>query len=264
MALAGLTLYSFALSQYGEKVRWVMHAANLPFREALLPPVWHILPALRLGRLGLTELPILREVTAQGQRHHVQDSAAILQWLDQRFGPLDTLPMVPSLRQECLAIEGRFDDIARDVARFMCLSGFKHDAQVLYLWLHGTTPFQARWIKRGYPLIKWFFLKRHRINPQAGLHSEQRILQAMAWLEGRLSDGRTYLVGHRLSVADIAAASMLAPLACPAQHPVYGTADYITCMRPTGAHWRSDRPALAWVRRLYDLHRGEVTLLRAA
>lgn len=264
MAQAGLTLYSFALSQYSEKVRWVMQAANLPVNEVFMPPVLHILPVLRMGRLGWMELPVLREVTSSGQRRHVKGSAVILQWLDKRLGPLDTLPVAPAQRQECLAIEGRFDDIARDVARLMCLSGFKHDAKVLDLWLRGTTPTQARWIERCYPLMKWVFLKRHRINPRAGLHSEQRIQQAMAWLEGRLSDGRTYLVGHRLSVADIAAASLLAPLACPAQHPVYGSAEYITCMRPTAAHWRSDRPALVWVRKLYDLHRGEVTHLRAA
>lgn len=261
---AGLTLFSFAMSHYSEKVRWALQVSQLPFREVILTPVFHVWPALRMGGLGRSALPIVRETRANGKRLHVQDSTEILLWLDKRFGPLDIVPSTRAMREECLAIEDRFDSIGRDVARFLYLGGFKHDAKVLDLWVKHTRPDQARWIRRWYPLIKWVFIKRHKVTPEASALSEQRIQQAMAWLEGRISDGRLYLVGPRLSVADITAAALLAPLACPAQHPIYGDAEYITMMRPIGASWRSDRPALDWVRRMYDLHRGEMNFQRAA
>ena len=56
-------------------------------------------------------------------------------------------------------------------------------------------------------------------------------------------------------LADITAASLLAPLACPAQHPVYGERAYQEGMRAALQEWEG-RPGIAWVRRLYATRRG--------
>ena len=49
-----LTLYTFAMSHYSEKIRWVLQASRLPFREAVMTPAFHMLPALRMGGQGQT------------------------------------------------------------------------------------------------------------------------------------------------------------------------------------------------------------------
>jgi glutathione S-transferase len=264
MDQVGLTLYTFAMSHYSEKIRWALSACHLPFREVIMAPALHVVPALRMGGRGSTTLPILCEDRLNGRKAHIQDSTRILLWLDERHGPLDILPQGTELRNECLAIENRFDAIGQDVARFLYADGFKHDARILALWTRHAKPWEARLIGRLYPLIKWVFKQRLNLGPRSLARSEHRLQQALAWLEGRLSDGRLYLVGSRLSVADITAAALLAPLACPHQHPVYGDPEFVRVMRSQGGSWRMDRPALVWVRRLYDLHRGELHLSQAA
>jgi glutathione S-transferase len=254
----GLTLYTFAMSHFSEKVRWVLSTCQVPYREVCMTPALHVLPALWMGGRGSTTLPILREDRLNRRKSCVQDSTRILLWLDERHGPLDLLPQGPELRDECLSIEDRFDDIGQDVARFLYADGFRHDEKILRMWVQHAKPWEASFVTRGYPLIKWLFRRRLGMGPRARARSEHRILQAMAWLEGRLSDGRTYLVGSRLTVADITAAALLAPLACPSQHPVYGDPEYIQLLRSQGGAWRLDRPALVWVRKLYDLHRGQI------
>lgn len=264
MDQVGLTLFTFAMSHFSEKIRWALQVSRLPFREVVMTPAFHLIPALRMGGRGQTTLPILRENRLNGHQAHIQDSTRILLWLDERHGPLDILPQGPELRHECLAIEERFDAIGHDVARYLYQDGFRHDDKILSMWTEHAKPFEAALTKRFYPLIKWAFKRRLQIHPAATARSEQRIQQCMAWLEGRISDGRLYLVGSRLSVADITAASLLAPLACPGQHPVYGDADYIQRMRSGQGALRLDRPAFVWVRKLYDLHRGELQIQHAA
>ena len=264
MDQAGLTLFTFAMSHYSEKVRWILQVSGVPFREVFMTPVMHLWPALRMGGRGQTTLPILREQRLNGQQAHIQDSTRILLWLDDRHGPLGILPQGQALRDECLAIEERFDAIGHDVARYLYLTGFHHDDKILALWTQHAKPWQRRLMRLFYPVFKWGFKRRLDITARATARSEHRLQQALAWLEGRLSDGRLYLVGSRLTVADITAASLLAPLACPSQHPVYATADYKALMRAQGGALRLDRPALAWVRRLYDLHRGELHWQQAA
>ena len=80
--------------------------------------------------------------------------------------------------------------------------------------------------------------------------------QQIKWLESRIKLG-FYLVGDSLSVADISAAAMLAPLACPVEHPIYGTHDFRTKMASAAKIW-ADSPALDWVREVYAKHRGQV------
>ena len=53
-------------------------------------------------------------------------------------------------------------------------------------------------------------------------------------------------------MADITAAALLSPLACPEEHPIYSRRDYRKQMAPVLAPWR-DRPGLAWVRETYRL-----------
>lgn len=264
MDQVGLTLFTFAMSHFSEKIRWALQVSRLPFREVIMTPAFHIVPALRMGGQGKTTLPILREQRLNGDHAHIQDSTRILLWLDERHGPLDILPQGPELRRECLSIEERFDAIGRDVARVLYLDGFKHDEQIKSMWTEHAGPFEASLARRVYPLVKWMLRRRLKVDAASAARSELRIQQAMAWLEGRLSDGRLYLVGSRLSVADITAASLLAPLACPPQHPVYGTPAFMRSMRSQTGALRMDRPAFVWVRKLYDLHRGELRLQQAA
>jgi glutathione S-transferase len=244
-----LTLYTFAMSHYSEKIRWTLDVSKVPYREQCLSPVFHMLPALKMGKRGQTTLPVLASNTES-----VQDSPRILDWLSQQH-LIDAL-LPPAHADEIRAVEQRFNAIGKDVARLLYLRSFgKADAHIIKLWTDHATPAQSRLIRLGYPLIRWGFCRKLHINAKAGLRAEQRIEAEVLWLDERLKDGRAFLVGDRFSVTDITAAALLAPIACPSEHPVYGDAHYQQAMKDATAPWRG-RPATEWVRRLYREHRG--------
>ncbi len=76
----------------------------------------------------------------------------------------------------------------------------------------------------------------------------------LRWLDGLLADGREYLVGGTFSRADIAAASLLAPLALPEQHPAYQGLAVPPNISGDLERWK-ERPSLAWVRQMYARYR---------
>lgn len=253
-----LTLYTFAMSHFCEKIRWTLDLCNLPYVEVPMTPVFHLYSAWRMGGRGRTSLPILKVVARQSPTDFIQDSTRILSWLDRELGPCDLMPRC-SLSEEVSAIEDRFDRIGQDVSRLLYAHAFQHDDKVLRFWGSSATPWQRQCLKASLPLVRWVFRRRLGLSRNGLRRADHQLQQALAWLDGRLSDGRTFLVGSRLTVADVAAASLLAPLACPEQHPVFSQADFKRYMLPGSATWLNDRPALRWVRRMYAEHRNALT-----
>lgn len=244
-----LTLYTFAMSHYSEKIRWTLDHSEIPYREVCLSPAFHIAPALRMGGRGQTTLPIL-----QAGPDGIQDSTRILAWLQEHRGPLPVMP--EELTQPMREVAQRFDAIGKDVARYLYAHSFgSADAHIVKLWTDHASPWQAAIIRATYPVMRWVFKQKLHIRPARVALAEDRIRLAMDWLDREIADGRRYLVDDRLTVADITAAALLAPLACPSQHPVYGDAAYQAGMAQAVAPW-AQRPAMAWVRHMYDRHRG--------
>ncbi|MAM88674.1 glutathione S-transferase family protein [Allohahella sp. A8] len=251
MTKADYTLYTFAMSHYSEKIRWSLDHMKLPYREVCMTPVFHIVPALRMGGRKQTTVPIL--VTPEAS---IQDSARILDWLETHHGPLDLIPA--ALRDEVMAVEARFNKIGRDVARFLYAAGFgEGDDYIVKLWTDHASAGQAFVIRHSFPLIKWSLKRQLKINEAGVARARKRIGDEIEWLEARLNSGHRFLAGDQFTAADITAASLLAPLACPDQHPVYRAPEYKSIMREAIEPWR-DSAALDWVRKLYSQDRGEI------
>jgi glutathione S-transferase len=245
-----LTLYTFAMSHYSEKIRWTLDCSAISYREVCLTPVFHIRPALLMGRRGQTTLPILQTPDAA-----IQDSPRILSWLRTHRGPLAVTPMA---QQDAIrGVEKRFDAIGKDVARFLYAGSFGlADEHILKLWTDYATPFQTKLIRIGYPLIRWAFKRKLNITPAGAAKAQKRITEVIDWLEMRLArQDSPYLVGTSFTAADITAASLLAPIACPKEHPIYGDPTYQASMVKAIEPW-AQRPALRWVRQMYAKHRG--------
>ena len=111
-----LTLYTFAMSHFCEKIRWTLELCGLPFDEKPMTPVFHAVAAWRMGGRGRTSLPILKISHTASRVSFVQDSTRILAWLDRESGPFDLLPRC-ELAQDVSAIESRFDKVGQDVTR---------------------------------------------------------------------------------------------------------------------------------------------------
>ncbi len=246
------TLYTFAMSHYSEKIRWLLDHEGIPYREVCMTPVFHMAPALSKGGRGQTTLPVLETPVAT-----IQDSPRIIDWLAAQHAPLRSLPQAQAA--QIREVERRFNAMGKDVARFLYHQIFgKADEMVIRLWIEYATPLQAKIIRAAYPLIRWGFKRKLKIHGAHIQRAEQRIADTLDWLDTRLADGRAYLCGDTLTVADITAAALLAPLACPDQHPVYGEPVFQQTTREALARWH-DRPALTWVRRVYAESRGHYT-----
>ena len=189
---APLTLYTFAMSHYSEKIRWTLDACDIPYREVCLSPAFHIVPALRMGGRGQTTLPII-----QGDGHCVQDSPRILTWLQANRGPLVVMP--PSLDIAVREVEQRFDAIGKDVARYLYAGSFGvADEHIVKLWTDQANRFQAAVIRASYPLMRWVFRQKLQIMPARVERARQRIAGVLDWLDAQLADGRRFLVGDTL------------------------------------------------------------------
>lgn len=248
-AHAPIKLYTFAMSHYSEKVRWTLDTSDIAYREVCLSPAFHIGPALRMGGRGQTTLPII-----QGDGFSIQDSPRILTWLQSNRGPLAVMPLALDTRVR--QVEQRFDAIGKDVARYLYAGSFGvADDHIIKLWTAHANGVQAAIIRAGYPVMRWVFKQKLQINAKRVDVARVRIRAALDWLDAQLADDRRFLVDDAFTVADITAASLLAPLACPAQHPVYGDPAYQVGMRAALQEWQG-RPAIAWVRQLYASQRG--------
>jgi glutathione S-transferase len=89
------------------------------------------------------------------------------------------------------------------------------------------------------------------IVPGAAEESRSKLEDEFDWLEEKLADGRTYLVGDRFSRADLTVASLLAQFARPRELDVHHT---MSGSDSLAARW-SRRPIMRWVRSQYEMHR---------
>ncbi len=245
-----LTLFTINMSHYSEKIRWLLDYENIDYQEEALTPFIHALPMYMKGKRKRTTVPLVQ----QGDQN-IQDSPRIVAWLAAEYGPLKALPS--DLQDEIIEIQKRFDVIGKPVARYLYFTGFDHPAVIKNIWTQFAKPWENIVVRLFYPMIKFLFIKTQRINQSTVAKAEQKIEREIKWLEQRLGDGRQFLVGDTLTVADITAAALLAPLACPDEHPIYGTQDFRENIASAAKKW-GDSPALAWVRNMYAQHRGQI------
>lgn len=243
-----LRLYTFSLSHFSEKIRWTLGVEQIPFIEIPWVPTLHMAAARRRGR-GTT-VPVIEIGDVR-----VQDSTRILHWLDKNRGPLALLPKDETARAEVFAIERRFDDIGGHVMRLAYSHVLPDTGAVVKLWTIDATPMQARMLRLFFPMFRALFRRRLDTSGPRVDASRAQIEESLRFIEERTAK-QPYLVGDALSVADVTAASLLAPLVCPDEHPVYASDAFRSGIAPVVGAW-ARRPAFDWVRGIYREHRGE-------
>lgn len=248
-AAPGMTLYTFAASQSSEKVRWTLDAAHLRYREHRLTPFLHHASNLRIGGSLGVSLP-----TLQTDGELVQDSTQILEWLERHRAPFALIPQDPTQRAEVMRYEARFDHIGMHVVRLMYATLLKDPDLVRRLWSLDAGFVQARLLRAAFPVIRGVFQRGLGMEPVLIEHSRKVVERALNELGRVVDSGRVYLAGEGFSVADITAASRLAPLICPTEHLVFSDPEYRDAMLPLLEAWH-DHPGANWVREIYRLHR---------
>lgn len=196
-------LYQFPISHYCEKSRWQLDRKGLSFQVRNWLPGPHRLRSQWLARINT--VPILRD----GGRV-IGDSTRIAYYLEKYYPEAPLIPDDPDQRGRVIELEQQMDRYGVHVRRWIYaqvlnrpeVSEALFGAGLPALFKRGLVPMMLRVIRRQY-----------RIEPGAVVYSEQRIREALEQVESLLArSGGDYLVGDRLTLADITAASMLGPL----------------------------------------------------
>lgn len=252
-----LELHQFPYSHYNEKVRWALDFKNVPHKRISHLPGPHAAAIRKLT--GASETPVLRigGVVVAG-------SADIIDVLEGHYPEPPLYPADPAQRKAALDMQAWFDvEVAPAVRRAAFDELFREPAYLCRLFA-SEKPLLTRLSYRAVqPAIRHVMRRmmdiddEHVVLARRTIHAALDRVAAQAGAEG-------YLVGDRFTVADLAAAALLAP-ACNPPHPdMEFPAPRPARIEAWFAEW-ADHPGARWVRRVYAQHRPRRVLpLRAA
>lgn len=190
-----MKLLQFSTSHYCRKARLALSYKGIPYQVENLTPGLH---ALRVRPLtGLTTLPVLLP-EVEGQPTAIGDSTQILHFL-QACQPEPTYYLAdPALQAHAEMLEDWLDESIGVATRFVYYDFRAKAGKALDPSLVSQMVIQV---------VRW----QYKINEAAVALAAKRLAIALQELSYCWQD--TYLVGNQFSLADIAAAALLSPLA---------------------------------------------------
>jgi glutathione S-transferase len=240
-------LVMFLRSHYNEKARWALDWKGLPHRRTPLLPGPHAGTVKKLT--GQTAVPVL---IADGTP--IAGSAQIIDELERRHPDPPLYPEEEAERARALEIQRFFDDeIGPKIRRAFFSLVLVEPAYLTALFgSHRSAPVRALYTA-VFPLVRGRMKREMQIE-------EPHVSEAFrATREGfdfvaKHAGPSGHLVGDRFSVADLAAAALLAP-GVALDHPdMKQPAPMPAVARDWLARW-ADHPGAAWVRETYARHR---------
>jgi len=239
-------LYQFPVSHYCEKTRWNLDAKGLPYVVRNLVPGVHALVVKRLMGKGNHTVPVLVD---RGKA--LGDSAAIAAHLEQAYPDRPLLPTGDADRARALELEAFFGKNAgRAVRQWLYGQLVQQDGAAVAVMLE-EYPSPVRFFGRVLSKrIDGVLRKQYRLTPEGIAAAQATVIAVFERIELETqSDPTRYLVGSALSIADISAAALLAPIVAPPGCPwdsKEGNANSTEAIRAFRAEL-STRPGWAWV-----------------
>lgn len=249
MSDARIELHQFRYSHYNEKARWALDFKGVAHARFDYLPGPHMRTIRRLT--GQTATPVVRIGD-----DYVHGSARIIDALEARFPDPPLYPADPALKARALEIQDRFDREIGPRGRRAVLGSMMASARYVPDMFSEGKPGAKRALYRlAFPLARPLIRKGNGVTgPDSIADGVAAIREGFDFVaETAGPDG--YLVGASFSVADLAAAALLAPAADPPNCEM-------TRPRPMPAATEAllaefaHHPGRAWVRRMYGLHRG--------
>lgn len=249
-------LWHFPISHFNEKVRWALDWKKIP----------HVRKALAIGYMprawwatGQPRLPILFLDGAA-----IADSTRIIAALERRYPEPALYPRDPEERRRALALEDFFDEEVGSPVRTVILAPlFERDPDAaigaLSVGMGGAAP---RMMRAIFPAFRAFYRMRHGMHDAAAAAAPGIVRAAFDRVAAEVGPSG-YLVGDRFSVADLAAASILAPIVVPAEHP-HRPPEPLPASFAEFRASLADHRAFRWVVDTYRRHRGASAEVRGS
>jgi len=233
--MSGIRLYQFPVSHYCEKVRWALDYKGLGYQAVNMIPGLHIKKMKKLS--GQTSVPLLLH-----NDQLLSGSANIISYLDQQFPEHLLTPTEAQLQQQALSWEQRLDQQAGVDVRLWCYHHLLQRPEQMTALLAAGRPIYWRWLLKGiYPKLNDGMRHWMKINADSAAAAERRMQATLTDLRAAYSQSH-FLVGERLSRADITACSLFAMLFQPKEYGVRWPrpAQLPEAMR----HWLEDNDTL--------------------
>jgi glutathione S-transferase len=240
-------LITIPISHYCEKARWALDRAGIGYEERAHLQVLHWIPVTRAG--GKKTAPVL----VWGDRVFA-DSADIVEEASAKAPPGRGLfPDDPVAAADVRELERDFDaGLGPDGRRWMynALRG-RRDIAIAY-GCTGVPAWQRRALPFAYPVAARIIDRYLDVTPATAARSEAEVRATFDGVAKRLGDGRPYLCGERFSAADLAFASLAAPMLMPPEYgvPLPQPDELPAAMAATVRELRS-HPAGAYALRLF-------------
>lgn len=190
-----MLLLQFSTSHYCRKARLALGYKGISYQVENLTPGLH---ALKLKPLtGLTTVPVLLP-QIEGQPQAIADSTQIFKFLEENYPDPRLFFVDPHQQTQAALLEDWLDESIGTATRF-----------VYYQFRSG----EGKHIDPSLSslLVIWVVCRQYQINTAAVELAKTRLKTAFEVLD--IWRERPYLVGDRISIADLAAAALLSPLA---------------------------------------------------
>lgn len=210
------TLITIPISHYCDKARWALDRAGIDYREDGHIPMFHWRVAQPVK--GTRTVPI---VVHEGGA--AVDSTDILHLVDTRLPVEQRLfPEDPAQRAEVEKWEERFDrSLGPATRRWAYFHLLPNAALTVAVVGQGAPKWEGVATRLLFPLYAGLLRRGLKITAPKAAQSLAKTKEILAEVGEALSDGRRYLVGDRLTAADVAFASLAAPALLPPDHPAF-------------------------------------------
>jgi glutathione S-transferase len=245
-------LWQIDISHYAEKARWALDYKEVEHVRRSPLPGTHIPVALFLTRGAQPTIPVL-----QMDGRAIGDSTAIVAALDAKYLDKPLYPSTPSDRERALELEDWFDENLGPHTRLLPFYELMQEPEIFAEVAAASVPRPLGRAKpvvgayaRGYTSLRWGANKAENAE-----QARKAIATAFDKLEAELEHGDgEFLVGDKLSVADVTAASLFYPIVVPPEGPLSPDLP----RPPAFDEFRqslSDRRGYRWVEETFRRHR---------
>jgi glutathione S-transferase len=248
--LATRILHQFPVSHFCEKTRWHLDAKGLAYTVNNQLPGLHVPVNRKLA--GQRTVPLLRD----GARV-ISDSTRIALYLEDAYPERPLVPPEGASRERVLELERYFSATYGPEIRRLCYGeALRYPRAVRKLFFaHYTGPMRqlGPWLMGG--VLEKELYRLYELHDEGVRAAHRCVADATDRLERELAqDPERYLTGEQLSLADISAASLLAPLIGPPGTPWDELNSELHTLHALRSQAR-ERVAGRWVLWLYARHR---------
>ncbi len=241
-------LHQFLYSHFNEKVRWALTWKQVPHRRKSYLPGPHIPRLRRLS--GQSQTPVL----ANGDEV-VAGSAAIIDLLENRYPQPPLYPADPGARARALGIQQQLDTELGPATRTVLFSVLMNEGGYLTrMFARDANPLTRALYRATFPVARGMIAEANGVNDPENVKAAFEITRRTMDRIVEDTSATGCLCGTAFTVADLTAASLLAPLVTLSHPDMVRPQPVPQTLASLYGEWQA-HPAAAWVSDQYRRHR---------